>query len=207
MQTTAATDAPDSAVLPTRRSASARRDPAPAGPTVTPPSGDAEAGTLAEAAMTAALGKIRGRVERVTGLLVATPDGLVLYSDTRGIEEGSVEDHSVAAMAAAAIGLATQFTGQAKVGAPRAAMFEGVSGYVGVFPVEGSFLLVVFGEPDITMGLFTVAARQALSLFQQAILRLRVHTVRAVRRAYFEQPASTDAGHVQDHSPGLVREE
>ncbi|RSM63875.1 dynein regulation protein LC7 [Kibdelosporangium aridum] len=200
MQTTAPTDAPDSAVLPTRRPASGRRDPASAGPTVTPPPDHAE--TMAEAAMTAALGEIRGRVERVTGLLVATRDGLVLYSDTHG-----VEDHSVAAMAAAAIGLATQFTGQAKVGAPRAAMFEGASGYVGVFPVEGSFLLVVFGEPEITMGLFTVAARQALSLLQQVILRLRVHTVRAVRRAYFEQPAPADAAHAQDHSPGLVREE
>jgi hypothetical protein len=42
-------------------------------------------------------------------------------------------------------------------------MFEGSSGYVCVFPVEGSLLLVVFGQPDITMGVFTLAAEQALT--------------------------------------------
>jgi uncharacterized protein len=202
MQTTVATDP---AALPTRRPASARRDPAPTGGpmvTVTPPSDDAEARTMTEATMNKALHEIRGRVERITGLLVATRDGLVLCSATHGIEEGSV-----AAMAAAAVGLATQFTGQANVGAPRAAMFEGASGHVCVFPVEGSILLVVFGEPDITMGLFSVAARQALSLLQQAILRLRVHTVRAARRAYFEQPTPADTEHTEDSSPSLVREE
>ncbi|MBP2329101.1 putative regulator of Ras-like GTPase activity (Roadblock/LC7/MglB family) [Kibdelosporangium banguiense] len=202
MTETQTRSATDPVALPTRRPASARRAPAPAGPMVTPPSDAAEALTLAEAAVTEALGDIRGRVDRVIGLLVATRDGLVLGSATHGIEEGSV-----AAMAAAAVGLAAQFTGQANLGAPRAAMFEGASGYVAVFPVEGSILLVVFGEPDITMGLFNVVARQALSLLQQAILRLRVHTVRAVRRAYFEQPAPADAEHANEHDPSLVREE
>ena len=103
---------------------------------------------------------------------MATRDGLVLCADTKGIE-----NDSVAAMAAAAIGLAAQFTGQAKVGEPRAAMFEGAVGYVCVFPVEMPLLLVVFGEPDMTMGLFNVAAKQALSLLQQAIGRHRESTV------------------------------
>ena len=118
------------------------------------------------AAMMGTLREIRGTVSRITGLLVATRDGLVLCADTKGIE-----NDSVAAMAAAAIGLAAQFTGQAKVGEPRAAMFEGESGYVCVFPVEMPLLLVVFGEPDMTMGLFNVAAKQALSLLQQSIGR------------------------------------
>ncbi|MBP2328711.1 putative regulator of Ras-like GTPase activity (Roadblock/LC7/MglB family) [Kibdelosporangium banguiense] len=194
MQTKTRTDPWDSAPLPTRRHTSTRRDPS-SEPTHAPY--DAE--TMNEATMNEALDEIRGRLDRVSGLLVATRDGLVLCSDTHGIEEGSV-----AAMAAAAVGLATQFTGQAKVGAPRAALFEGASGHVCVFPVEGSMLLVVFGEPDITMGLFNIAARQALSLLQQAILRLRVHTVRNARRTYFEQPAPAGA---EDSSPDLVREE
>lgn len=111
---------------------------------------------------------IRVRVEQVSGLLVATADGLVLGSATR-----DVEDESIAAMSAAAMGLATQFTRLAEVGAPRAAMFEGVSGHVCVFPVEDSTLLVVFGEPDITTGLFTIAAKQALSLLQNTIRQAR----------------------------------
>jgi hypothetical protein len=43
-------------------------------------------------------------------------------------------------------------------------------------------LLVVFGERDTTMGLFNIAARQALSLLQEAIVSQRVHTVRNARR-------------------------
>lgn len=160
--------------LPTRRPSSTTTRTLPMGPVVAQPPFDA-------ADMVETLRTIRGQVDRVTGLLVATQDGLVLAADTRG-----VENEAVAAMSAAAIGLAAQFTAQAGVGEPRTAMFEGGSGYVCVFPVEASLLLVVFGERDITMGLFTVAAKQVLSLVQQAVLRRRVQTVRANRRTYFE---------------------
>lgn len=136
-----------------------------------PPSGasarrgpdDAGAANLA-----ATLENILVRVDQVDGLLVATADGLVLGSATR-----DVADDSVAAMSAAAMGLATQFTRLAEVGAPRAVMFEGTSGHVCVFPVEDSTLLVVFGAPDITTGLFNVAAKQALSLLQDAVRQAR----------------------------------
>ncbi len=165
---------PEAPALPTRRPTPTSTKPLPLGPLVTQPPFDSEE-------MKATLQKIRSQVDRVTGLLVATQDGLVLSSDTR-----EVENESVAAMSAAAIGLAVQFTAQAGIGEPRTAMFEGSSGFVCVFPVEASLLLVVFGERDITMGLFNIAAKQALSLLQHAVLRQRVHTVRANRRAYFE---------------------
>jgi uncharacterized protein len=132
-------------------------------------------------AMKQTLHEVRGTVDRITGLLVATRDGLVMCADTSG-----VEDDAVAAMSAAAMGLAAQFTGQAKVGEPKAAMFEGAVGFVCVFPVEATLLLVVFGERDTTMGLFNVAAKQALSLVQQALVRQRVQDVRRTRREFFE---------------------
>ncbi|WNV84671.1 roadblock/LC7 domain-containing protein [Umezawaea sp. Da 62-37] len=128
---------------------------------------------------------IRDQIDRVTGLLVATRDGLVLSSDTDGV---AVE--SVAAMAAATVGLAAQFTSQANIGQPRTAVFEGESGYVCVFPVESSLLLVVFGEKGITHGLFNIAARQALSMIRHVVLNQRVQTVRANRRSYYSQPES-----------------
>ena len=111
--------------------------------------------------MLEALRTVQDQVAQVAGLLVATHAGLVLADATR-----AVEADSVAAMSAAAIGLAAQFTAQARIGESRSAMFEGSSGYVCVFPVEGSLLLVVFGQPDITMGLFTLAAKQALTLLR-----------------------------------------
>jgi len=113
-----------------------------------------------------ALDEIRDKVDRanITGLLVASRDGLLLASDTR-----EIEDDSVAAMSAAAVGLATRFVGQAGLGEARGAMFQGSLGHVCVFPVQGPVLLVVFARPDTTMGLFNVVARQALTLLQGAL--------------------------------------
>jgi predicted regulator of Ras-like GTPase activity (Roadblock/LC7/MglB family) len=118
--------------------------------------------------MAEALYEIYDRIDGLTvnGVLVATRDGLVLCAVTRGIE-----DDGVAAMAAAAAGLAAQFTEQAGVGGPRAAFFEGDAGQVGVFPLDASTLLVLLGARDTTMGMFNVAAKQALALLQDAIAR------------------------------------
>lgn len=153
-QPTAATSA-----LPTRRrrTTAQRDDPPEAETGLSRPSYDISA-------INARLARIRSGVDRITGLLVTTRDGLMLCGDMKGIEQDSV-----AAMSAAAVGLATQFTTRAGIGMSRAALFEGEQGYVAVFPVVDHILLVVFGERDITMGLFNVAARQALIQVQQAI--------------------------------------
>jgi uncharacterized protein len=153
----------DRGTLPVRRRSLARRAKPP-GPVMTDSPSDAERTSQA-------LLKIRDRVDRfhVSGLLVASRDGLVLCADTQDMEDGSV-----AAMSAAAVGLATQFTGQANLGEPRAAMFEGTLGHVCVFPVEATILLVVFGRRGTTMGMFNVAARQALVELQQAMTHQKV---------------------------------
>jgi predicted regulator of Ras-like GTPase activity (Roadblock/LC7/MglB family) len=150
--------AADSDVLPMRRRGSTLSAVAPA--TAQPPSG------TDQDAVTKALHEIRGGIDPVSinGVLVATRDGLVLSAITRGIE-----NDGVAAMAAATAGLSSQFTTQAKIGGPRAVFFEGEIGQVGVFPVDTDALLVVFGERDTTMGMFNVAAKQALTLLQQAL--------------------------------------
>jgi uncharacterized protein len=44
-------------------------------------------------------------------------------------------------------------------------------GHVAVFPLEANLLLVVFGQKDVTMGLFNVAARGVLSRLREAIVR------------------------------------
>lgn len=95
------------------------------------------------------LQRIHGQIDHtnITGVLVASRDGLVLCSDTRDIEDGSV-----AAMAAAAAGLSAQFVGQARLGESRAAVFEGSLGHIGVFPVDTAVLLLVVGKRDSNMG-------------------------------------------------------
>ena len=124
-----------------------------------------------------ALNSVSGKDANVYGMLLASADGRVLASDIRDV----VVD-TVAAMAAAAASIATQFTGQADVGESKASLFEGSSGYVGVFPVESSVLMVVFGRKDMTMGLFNVAARNALTRMRKAIERQRTLGERAQKR-------------------------
>ncbi|MEU7476932.1 roadblock/LC7 domain-containing protein [Lentzea sp. NPDC042327] len=147
--------------LPTRR----RGATTPShGPVTTPlPGTDAKV-------MTEALAEVHGSIDSIAinGVLVATRDGLVLCAVTRG-----VQDDGVAAMAAAAAGLANQFTAQAGVGSPRAVFFEGDSGQAGVFGVDADTLLVVLGTRDTTMGMFNVVAKQALSLLQEAVANRR----------------------------------
>lgn len=147
----------DSGVLPTRKRGSALS----AGLPVAPPLDDAGKKTVSEA-----LQEIRERIDPVAinGVLAATRDGLVLCTHTRDID-----NESVAAMAAAAAGLAAQFIARAGVGDPRVVFFEGDAGQVGVFSVDADTLLVVFSKRNTTMGLFNVAAKQALALLQQAI--------------------------------------
>lgn len=155
-----------------------RREPVARGEVPPPPM---VAANRYPAQMAALLREVRGQVQHIHGLLLATQDGLVVGTDTRG-----VQDDSVAAMAAAAAGLAAQFTAQAAVGQPRSSMFEGGNGYVGVFPAEAGLLLVVFGQPDISMGLFNVAAKQALGQVRQGLSRQQVLNIRQTRRTYFE---------------------
>jgi uncharacterized protein len=120
-----------------------------------------------------ALRNVSGKEANVSGILLASADGLVIASDT-------VEDRfdTVAAMAAAAASLADRFTTLAGIGTAKTAMFEGTSGCVAVFPLEPRVLLVVFGRKDTTMGLFNVAARNAISLLQQEINRQWVLSAR-----------------------------
>ncbi|MGW6443002.1 roadblock/LC7 domain-containing protein [Lentzea sp. NPDC055074] len=147
--------------LPTRRRGSSSETT----PSIPRPAVGTDAKMMADA-----LQEVYGDFDSVSinGVLVATRDGLVLCGVTRG-----VEDDGVAAMAAAAAGLATQFTSQAGVGSPRAVFFEGDSGQVGVFGVDADTLLVVLGERDTTMGMFNVVAKQALAMLQQAVAARR----------------------------------
>ncbi|GAB3890945.1 roadblock/LC7 domain-containing protein [Kibdelosporangium lantanae] len=146
--------------LPMRQRSEPGQDPPPV-PGTAPSRPRVDSG-----AMGRELRVVRDRVDQINGLLLASRDGLVLCGETRG-----GHDESVAAMAAATIGIAGKFTEQAMVGDPRAAVFEGVAGHVCIFPVDEATLLVVFGERDTNTGLFTVAARQALAQVHMALKR------------------------------------
>ena len=165
--------------IPRRRAASGSEDGAGSAASA----GARRSGDLLDVVEDALLA-VTGSDANVYGMLVASADGLVLASDTR-----DVHVDTVAAMAAAAASIAGQFTNQADVGESRASIFEGSSGYVGVFPVETSVLLVVFGQKDMTMGLFNVAARNALSRFREALDKQRMRLQRESQRVSRQGPA------------------
>lgn len=152
--------------LPRRRVASG--DMARGGPR---PDGRRQPGDLS--VMDDALHAVSGRDVNIYGMLVASADGLVLATDMSDIHVDTV-----AAMAAAAASIAVQFTDQADIGESKASIFEGASGYVAVFPVETSVLAVVFGQKDLTMGMFNIAARNALTQLQAAIRNQRMRKAR-----------------------------
>jgi uncharacterized protein len=178
-------DSGEPAQLPRRRGPSA----SDGGARTADPGGRHWSGDLL-AVVEEALRDVREKDANIYGMLVASADGLVLANDTRDIQVDTV-----AAMAAAAASIATQFTDQADVGESKASIFQGATGYVGVYPVEPNVLLVVFGQKDLTMGLFNVAARNALSGLQQAIDRQRVLGTRTSRRpaAVEDVPEDTPA--------------
>ncbi|KJK48390.1 hypothetical protein UK23_17100 [Lentzea aerocolonigenes] len=148
-------------VLPTRR----RGTSLAAGLAVVLPPNGAE-----KQAMTEALHQIHDRIDTVAinGVLVVTRDGVVLCALTR-----DVENESVAAMAAAAAGLAAQFSARAGIGGPRGVFVEGDTGQVGVFPVDTNTVLVVLSARNTTMGMYNVAAKQVLALLQHEITTRR----------------------------------
>jgi predicted regulator of Ras-like GTPase activity (Roadblock/LC7/MglB family) len=120
-----------------------------------------------------ALHAVSGKDANIDGILIASADGLVLATDMT-----DVQVDTVAAMAAAAASIAVQFTDQADIGESKASIFEGAAGYVAVFPVEPSVLAVIFGQKDLTMGMFNIAARNTLSELQEAIRHQRMRKVR-----------------------------
>lgn len=90
---------------------------------------------------------LRARLPHVTGVLVATVDGLLVAHDTRG-----VEPDTVAAMSAAQLGLGRQVAREAAQGDFLEAVTRTVGGYVAVFAAGSEALLTVIAGADLNLG-------------------------------------------------------
>lgn len=90
---------------------------------------------------------LRARLPHVTGVLVATVDGLLVAHDTRG-----VEPDTVAAMSAAQLGLGRQVAHEAAQGDFLEAVTRTVGGYVAVFAAGSDALLTVIAGADLNLG-------------------------------------------------------
>jgi hypothetical protein len=97
---------------------------------------------------------LRGRLPHVTGVLVATVDGLLVAHDTRG-----VEPDTIAAMSAAQLGLGQQLARGAGQGAFLENVTRSADGHLAVFAAGTSALLTVLASPELNLGRLQYEAR------------------------------------------------
>ncbi|NUK02416.1 roadblock/LC7 domain-containing protein [Streptomyces lunaelactis] len=108
----------------------------------------------AEADVLAELKRLRIRLPQLTGALAASTDGLVLAADT-GEAEG------VAALTAAALGVAVRLTEATGQGGFRELLVRGDQGYVASYAAGTSAVLTLLAEPRINVGRLHLEARRS----------------------------------------------
>ncbi|ORT58653.1 roadblock/LC7 domain-containing protein [Streptomyces sp. CB03238] len=113
--------------------------------------------TAAEAEVLGELRRLRARVPQVTGALAASADGLVLARDTADADAAE----GVAALTAAALGVALRLTEATGQGGFRELLVRGEHGYVATYAAGGSAVLTVLAEPRINVGRLHLEARRA----------------------------------------------
>jgi predicted regulator of Ras-like GTPase activity (Roadblock/LC7/MglB family) len=102
------------------------------------------------------LRRLRARLPQLTGALAASVDGLVLAKETAGDEA-----ESVAALTAAALGVAQRLTETTGQGGFRELLVRGEHGYVATYAAGSSAVLTLLAEPRINVGRLHLEARRS----------------------------------------------
>lgn len=102
------------------------------------------------------LRRLRARVAHVTGALAATSDGVVLAHDA-----GTVEPDGVAALTAAALGVAQSLAGATGRGAFRELLVRGEDGYVATYAAGSTAVLTVLAGERTNVGRLHMEARRS----------------------------------------------
>ncbi|MFC9649940.1 MULTISPECIES: roadblock/LC7 domain-containing protein [unclassified Streptomyces] len=110
----------------------------------------------AEAEVLGELRRLRARLPQLTGALAASTDGLVLAQDTAGVEA-----EGVAALTAAALGVALRLTDTTGQGGFRELLIRGELGYVATYAAGSSAVLTLLAEPRINVGRLHLEARRS----------------------------------------------
>ncbi|MFI9627176.1 roadblock/LC7 domain-containing protein [Streptomyces sp. NPDC052042] len=134
-------------------------------------------GVLAE------LQRLRARVPLLSGALAASTDGLVLAHDTPGVEA-----EGVAALTAAALGVAVRLTDATGRNGFRELLVRGESGYIATYAAGSSAVLTLLAEDRINVGRLHLEGRRAGTLIGELVDT-------ALERAAHPVPQA----HVPDH--------
>ncbi|MCS0637887.1 roadblock/LC7 domain-containing protein [Streptomyces sp. LP05-1] len=110
----------------------------------------------AETEVLTELRRLRARVPQLTGALAASADGLVLAQDT--VDEGA---EGIAALTAAALGVALRLTDATGRGGFRELLVRGEHGYVATYAAGGSAVLTLLAESRVNVGRLHLEARRS----------------------------------------------
>ncbi|MET7902505.1 roadblock/LC7 domain-containing protein [Streptomyces sp. NPDC005336] len=102
------------------------------------------------------LRRLRARVAHVTGALAATSDGVVLAHDA-----ATIEPDGVAALTAAALGVAQSLAGATGRGAFRELLVRGEDGYVATYAAGSTAVLTVLAGERTNVGRLHMEARRS----------------------------------------------
>src|ERR1700753_4520216 len=100
---------------------------------------------------------LRDRVTGITGAAVASSDGLIIKADVDG-----VSPDTLAALAAASLGVAQRMPSEAVQGALREAVNRSSGGYVAIYAVGGTAVLLLTGDEGLDVGRLHREARHAV---------------------------------------------
>ncbi|MFJ8004132.1 roadblock/LC7 domain-containing protein [Streptomyces fagopyri] len=102
------------------------------------------------------LHRLRARVPQLTGALAASVDGLVLAHDTPG-----VEPEGMAALTAAALGVAVRMADATGQGDFRELLVRGVDGYVATYAAGTSAVLTLLAQDRVNVGRLHLEGRRS----------------------------------------------
>ncbi|MGW2324949.1 roadblock/LC7 domain-containing protein [Streptomyces sp. NPDC001700] len=138
----------------------------------------------AEAEILDELHRLRSRMPQLTGALAASADGLVLAQDTRG-----VEPEGVAALTAAALGIALRLTDATGQGGFRELLIRSDRGYLATYAAGPSAVLTLLAEGQVNVGRLHLEGRRS----SRRVSELLQATAQQPDRPREQPPAATDA--------------
>jgi uncharacterized protein len=117
-----------------------------------------ETDVTAPEGLLAEIRQLRGRLTEITGVVVATIDGLLVAHDVEG-GQAATHPETLAAMSAAQLGLGQQIASLCSSGDFRESVTAASGGFVATFAAGPAALLTIIGGPGLNIGLLHHEAR------------------------------------------------
>ena len=111
---------------------------------------------MAEDALLAEMHALRDRVTGITGSALASRDGLIIKADTE------VNHDNLAALAATSLGLAQRMAREVGQGVLREAVTRSSGGYVAIYAVGGTSVLILTGDEGLNIARLHRESRAAV---------------------------------------------